>query len=144
MSADCRTINAFTSDVEDYFHVAALPRPFRARRGADRSCASSEHRAPARSVSLSTPSTARFLCSDGSPSICLGLVKRIAACGHEVACHGYSHELVYRQAERAICGRDGALEGNAGGPDRQRGSNGLSSRKLFDHAGIAMGARYPH
>ena len=25
------------------------------------------------------------------------LVKRIAALGHEVACHGYSHELIYRQ-----------------------------------------------
>jgi polysaccharide deacetylase family protein (PEP-CTERM system associated) len=25
------------------------------------------------------------------------LVKRIAAAGHEVACHGYSHELIYRQ-----------------------------------------------
>jgi polysaccharide deacetylase family protein (PEP-CTERM system associated) len=26
-----------------------------------------------------------------------GLIKRIASLGHEVACHGYSHELVYRQ-----------------------------------------------
>ena len=25
------------------------------------------------------------------------LVKRIASLGHEVACHGYSHELIYRQ-----------------------------------------------
>ncbi|MGE0081188.1 MAG: XrtA system polysaccharide deacetylase [Thiohalomonadaceae bacterium] len=26
-----------------------------------------------------------------------GLVREIAAAGHEVACHGYSHELIYRQ-----------------------------------------------
>jgi polysaccharide deacetylase family protein (PEP-CTERM system associated) len=26
------------------------------------------------------------------------VVRSIAACGHEVACHGWSHELVYRQA----------------------------------------------
>ena len=25
------------------------------------------------------------------------LIKRIAACGHEIGCHGYSHEFVYRQ-----------------------------------------------
>ncbi len=27
-----------------------------------------------------------------------GLVREIAAAGHEVACHGYSHELIYRQS----------------------------------------------
>jgi polysaccharide deacetylase family protein (PEP-CTERM system associated) len=26
-----------------------------------------------------------------------GLVREIAAAGHEIACHGYSHELIYRQ-----------------------------------------------
>jgi polysaccharide deacetylase family protein (PEP-CTERM system associated) len=27
-----------------------------------------------------------------------GIVREIAAAGHEVACHGYSHELIYRQS----------------------------------------------
>lgn len=28
---------------------------------------------------------------------CTGLVRAIAECGHEVACHGYSHQLIYGQ-----------------------------------------------
>jgi polysaccharide deacetylase family protein (PEP-CTERM system associated) len=30
------------------------------------------------------------------------LVKRIAAAGHEIACHGYSHQLIYRQTQEVF------------------------------------------
>ena len=89
--------NAFTVDVEDYFHVSALasaiPRS---------SWESRESRVGA--------STDRLLALLGERGISgtffvLGwvaehvpqLVRRIAAQGHEVACHGYSHQLVYTQ-----------------------------------------------
>jgi polysaccharide deacetylase family protein (PEP-CTERM system associated) len=99
---DLAQVNAFTVDVEDYFHVAALapaiPRDSWSRR---------EYR-----VERSTECLMELLAERGvhgtffvlgwvaerSP----GLVRRIAAAGHEIACHGYSHELIYRQSREAF------------------------------------------
>ena len=89
--------NAFTIDVEDYFHVSALaPAIPRASWG---------HRQLR--VDASTERLLAMLDEHGVKGtfFVLGwvsehmpsLVKRIAALGHEVACHGYSHEIVYRQ-----------------------------------------------
>lgn len=91
-------LNAFTVDVEDYFHVAAL------------ASAIPRESWPAREyrVERNTEGLLELLAERGvhgtffvlgwvaerSP----GLVRRIAAAGHEVACHGYSHELIYRQS----------------------------------------------
>ena len=89
--------NALTIDVEDYFHVSAL--------------ASSIHRDSWTSQeSRVVGSTQRLLDLFGKFDVratffVLGwvaerhrqLVKDIAARGHEIACHGYSHELVYEQ-----------------------------------------------
>jgi polysaccharide deacetylase family protein (PEP-CTERM system associated) len=91
------TLNAFTVDVEDYFHVAAL------------ASAVSRESWPTREYRV-TGNTERLLglldekgihgtffvlgwVAERSPE----LIRRIAAAGHEVACHGYSHELIYRQ-----------------------------------------------
>ncbi len=94
-------INAMTVDVEDYFHVSALadaiPRSDWSRM---------EFRADASTRRLldmfdnaSVKATFFVLgwVADRSPA----LVKEIAARGHEIACHGWSHELVYRQ-ERSV------------------------------------------
>ena len=89
--------NALTIDVEDYFHVAAL--------------APSIHRDSWDSrESRVVRNTRRLLDIFGQFDIratffVLGwvaerypqLVKDIAASGHEIACHGYSHSLVYEQ-----------------------------------------------
>lgn len=93
-----RPLNAFTVDVEDYYHVAAL---------AD---AIPRETWPAREsrVEANTERLLGLLAERGvrgtffvlgwvaerSP----GLVRRIAACGHEIGCHGFSHRLIYRQA----------------------------------------------
>lgn len=90
-------LNAFTVDVEDYFHVAAL------------ACAISRDSWPEREyrVERNTERLLEVLAERGvrgsffvlgwvaerSP----GLVRRIAQAGHEIACHGYSHQLIYRQ-----------------------------------------------
>jgi polysaccharide deacetylase family protein (PEP-CTERM system associated) len=93
-----RPVNAFTIDVEDYFQVAAL------------SSAVSRESWPTREyrVEGNTERLLNLLAEKGvrgtffvlgwvaerSP----GLVKRIAAAGHEIACHGFSHQLIYRQS----------------------------------------------
>jgi polysaccharide deacetylase family protein (PEP-CTERM system associated) len=90
--------NAFTIDVEDYYHVSALAPAIPRDTWGDR-----ESRVAA--------STERLLVLLDEHRVkgtffVLGwvanhlpqLVKRIAAQGHEIACHGYSHELIYRQS----------------------------------------------
>src|SRR5690606_6074562 len=90
-------VNAMTIDVEDYFHVQAFAGVI------DRAKWSSmEYRAEA--------NTHTFLRFFDEPSIratffVLGwvaqkspaLVREIQAAGHEIACHGMSHRLVYEQ-----------------------------------------------
>jgi polysaccharide deacetylase family protein (PEP-CTERM system associated) len=90
-------INAFTIDVEDYFQVSALAagvprdtwdqRELRVERNTERLLSMlDEHGVRGTFFVLGWV-------ADRVPS----LVKRIAAAGHEIACHGYSHELIYRQ-----------------------------------------------
>ena len=94
-----KPVNAFSIDVEDYFQVAALapaiPRD---------SWPTREYR-----VEANTERILELLAEKGvrgtffvlgwvaekSP----GLVKRIAAAGHEIACHGFSHQLIYSQSQ---------------------------------------------
>jgi polysaccharide deacetylase family protein (PEP-CTERM system associated) len=89
--------NAMTVDVEDYFHVAALSSVIKRE-----DWSSMEYRAEA--------STHRLLdlfaeCGIKATFFILGwvgkrspaLIRAIHDAGHEVACHGMSHELVYRQ-----------------------------------------------
>jgi len=91
-------INAMSVDVEDYFQVAALA-PAISRE----SWAARESR-----VERNTETVLGLLGEQGirGTFFVLGwiaerhpaLVRRIAAEGHEIASHGYSHELVYRQS----------------------------------------------
>jgi polysaccharide deacetylase family protein (PEP-CTERM system associated) len=94
-----RILNAFTIDVEDYFQVAALApaipreswptREYRVEKNTERLLALLARRG--------VQGTFFVLgwVAERSPA----LVQRIAAAGHEIACHGYSHELVYRQTQ---------------------------------------------
>jgi polysaccharide deacetylase family protein (PEP-CTERM system associated) len=93
-----RTVNAFSIDVEDYFHVAALAgavsreswptREYRVERNTQRILSLLETRG--------VHGTFFVLgwVAERSP----GLVRSIAAAGHEIACHGFSHQLIYRQS----------------------------------------------
>ncbi len=95
--AEQRPLHAMTVDVEDYFQVAALAKAFPP---------GTWESVPRRVV----PNTQRLLDLFDRHGIkatffILGwvaeresaLVKEIAARGHEIACHGYSHQLVYEQ-----------------------------------------------
>lgn len=92
-----RPCNALSVDVEDYFHAEAL-----ASRVPRESWATREYR-----VEQNTDRILKLLSetdikgtffvlgwvAERSPD----LVRRISKEGHEVACHGYSHRLIYRQ-----------------------------------------------
>jgi polysaccharide deacetylase family protein (PEP-CTERM system associated) len=89
--------NAMTVDVEDYFHVSALSETirradwpkmeYRAERSTERLLELFAERGVKATFFVLGWVTER------SPQ----LVRRIHAAGHEVACHGLTHELVYRQ-----------------------------------------------
>jgi polysaccharide deacetylase family protein (PEP-CTERM system associated) len=90
-------INAFSIDVEDYFHVAALAEAI-----SPTDWKNWEYRAESNTDRILTLLAERGISgtffvlgwiADRSP----GLVRRIARAGHEIASHGYSHRLVYRQ-----------------------------------------------
>jgi polysaccharide deacetylase family protein (PEP-CTERM system associated) len=91
-------VNAMTVDVEDYFHVSALAEvisrsdwdrmEYRAEQSTQRLLQMfAEHQIQATFFVLGWV-------AQRSPQ----LVRRIHDAGHEVACHGLTHELVYRQS----------------------------------------------
>jgi polysaccharide deacetylase family protein (PEP-CTERM system associated) len=96
--------NALSFDVEDYFQVSALSS------AVDRGTWDAQ---PSR-VAANTARLLDILAARGIRATFFvlgwvaerhpGIVRGIAAAGHEVACHGYSHELIYRQT--AECFRD--------------------------------------
>jgi polysaccharide deacetylase family protein (PEP-CTERM system associated) len=89
--------NALTVDVEDYFHVGAFARQIdpatwdrfspRVERNTERLLDLFDERGV----------LATFFVLGWVAERCPGLVRAIANRGHEIACHGYSHQLVYRQ-----------------------------------------------
>jgi polysaccharide deacetylase family protein (PEP-CTERM system associated) len=90
--------NAFSVDVEDYFQVAALapanPREAWPQRE------SRVERNTQRLLDLAAARGVRgtFFVLGWIAERHPGLVKRIAAAGHEIASHGFSHELIYTQS----------------------------------------------
>jgi polysaccharide deacetylase family protein (PEP-CTERM system associated) len=93
---------AFSTDVEDYYQAEAL-RPFFPRATwdglADRTEANVE-----RILTILAEHRVRgtFFVLGWTAERHPGLVRRIAAEGHEVASHGYDHELIYRQSVEAF------------------------------------------
>jgi polysaccharide deacetylase family protein (PEP-CTERM system associated) len=93
-----RTIrNAMTVDVEDYFHVSAFAETI--RRG---DWNTMEYRAESNTAKLldlfaAYDVVATFFVLGWVARRSPKLVREIHAAGHEIACHGMTHELVYRQ-----------------------------------------------
>ena len=95
-----RVENALTVDVEDYFHVAAL-----APRITRDSWDSRESRVVDNTQRLldlfeEFEAKATFFVLGWVAERQPQLVRNIAARGHEVASHGYSHQLVYEQSQQ--------------------------------------------
>jgi polysaccharide deacetylase family protein (PEP-CTERM system associated) len=91
-------LNAFSIDVEDYFQVAALA-PAIPRDSWPR-CESRVERNTRVLLDLLAERDIRgtFFVLGWIAERHPGLVKRIAAAGHEIASHGFSHQLIYTQS----------------------------------------------
>ena len=103
MSTDVRynsICNAFSVDVEDYFHVSAYSRVI-ARRDWDSFPSRVEANTQAMMEVLAEAEVkGTFFVLGWVAERFPGLVSEIAAQGHEIACHGYSHKLIYRQSRQ--------------------------------------------
>ena len=90
--------NAFSVDVEDYFQVAALAPAISRDSWSQRESRVEQNteRILVRLAEHGIRGTFFVLgwIAERHPS----LVKRIAAAGHEIASHGFSHQLIYRQS----------------------------------------------
>jgi polysaccharide deacetylase family protein (PEP-CTERM system associated) len=90
-------INAMTIDVEDYFHVSALASRVDRRDWDTYPRRVADNTAKLLDILAYHDARATFFALGWVAERDPALIRRIAAAGHEVACHGYSHELVYRQ-----------------------------------------------
>lgn len=130
-------INAMTVDVEDYFHVSALAGVIK-RSDWDRL----EFRADASTRRLldmfdSASVKATFFVLGWVANKAPDLIREIARRGHELACHGWSHELVYNQ-QRTVFREEAArckklVEDLTGLPVRgyRAASYSITSRSLW-------------
>ncbi len=95
-----RICNAFSVDVEDYFHVSAFNRVI-ARRDWDSFPSRVEANTRAMMEVLAEADVkGTFFVLGWVAKRFPGLVVEIVAQGHEIACHGYSHKLIYRQSKK--------------------------------------------
>ena len=90
-------LNAFTVDVEDYFHVAALAAAVPRESWSSRECRVEQNMERLLALLAERGVTGTFFVLGWVAERYPRLVQRIAAAGHEVACHGYSHQLIYEQ-----------------------------------------------
>jgi polysaccharide deacetylase family protein (PEP-CTERM system associated) len=110
-------LNALTIDVEDYFQVQAFANviPYEDWKNYESRVERNTHRIldllsnsinpnnPTNSTNLSNssnpnPIRATFFILGWIAERCPGLVREIRAQGHEIACHGYAHQLIYGQS----------------------------------------------
>jgi polysaccharide deacetylase family protein (PEP-CTERM system associated) len=90
--------NALTVDVEDYFHVSAFSNHIDRREWDSHASRVESNTRRLLELFEQYGVTATFFVLGWVAERAAGLVREIASRGHEVACHGYSHELVYNQS----------------------------------------------
>lgn len=89
--------NAMTVDVEDYFHVSAFSSVIDRGEWDKLECRVERNTRAMLELFHGHGVRATFFVLGWVAERYPGLVRDIAALGHEVACHGLTHELVYRQ-----------------------------------------------
>lgn len=93
-----RIKNALTIDVEDYFHVSAFTTTIRKEEWERYPCRVEQNTAKILELLAECSVEATFFILGWVAERYPRLVKDIAAAGHEIACHGLTHELVYNQS----------------------------------------------
>ena len=90
--------NALTVDVEDYFHVAALAPSIHRDSWASRESRVVDNTQKLLAIFEQFDVRGTFFVLGWVAEKYPQLVRDIAARGHEIACHGFSHRLVYEQS----------------------------------------------
>lgn len=90
-------LNAFTVDVEDYFQVAALASAVDRDSWGQRESRVERNTGVLLDLLAEQQVRGTFFVLGWIAERHPGLIKRIAAEGHEIACHGFSHQLIYTQ-----------------------------------------------
>jgi len=90
-------VNAFTIDVEDYFQVAALAPAIDRASWPERESRVERNTGVLLDLLSERCIRGTFFVLGWIAERHPNLIKRIAAEGHEIACHGFSHQLVYAQ-----------------------------------------------
>jgi len=90
--------NALTVDVEDYFHVSAFAKSIDRKDWGDIPLRVVDNTQRLLQLFANSEVKATFFVLGWVAERVPELVREIAAEGHEVGCHGYSHELVYNQS----------------------------------------------
>lgn len=113
-------VNALTVDVEDWFHVAAFAEQIDPANWDDYALRVGDNTRRLIELFARRDTRATFFILGWVAERQPELVREIAAAGHEVACHGWSHQLIYDQ-DRAVFREEtlrskGLLEEILGGP----------------------------
>ena len=90
-------VNAFTVDVEDYFQVAALAPAIERASWPQRESRVERNTGVLLDLLADRGIHGTFFVLGWIAERHPGLIRRIAAEGHEIACHGFSHRLIYEQ-----------------------------------------------
>lgn len=92
--------NALTVDVEDYFHVAALAESISRDDWDSITPRVADNTERLLDLFAAREVQATFFVLGWVAERFPALVRRVVAAGHELACHGYSHQLIYLQDPR--------------------------------------------
>jgi polysaccharide deacetylase family protein (PEP-CTERM system associated) len=93
-------VNAFTIDVEDYFQVSALAPSVSRESWPTRELRVERNMDLILGLLAERNVRGTFFVLGWVAERVPELVRKIAAAGHEVACHGYSHLLIYNQTQQ--------------------------------------------
>lgn len=116
-----KIVNAFTVDVEDYFQVAALAPAIERASWPQRESRVERNTGVLLDLLSERGIRATFFVLGWIAERHPRLIRRIAAEGHEIACHGFSHQLIYEQT-----------------PEVFRDETARSKRMLEDLCGTAV------
>jgi polysaccharide deacetylase family protein (PEP-CTERM system associated) len=98
MPLAAEVVNAFSIDVEDYFHVEALSASIDRNSWSDREYRAESNTRRCLEILAARNVKATFFVLGWVAKRSPALVREIHAAGHEVACHGLTHQMVYKQS----------------------------------------------
>ncbi len=91
-------VNAFSVDVEDYFHVEAMARTVRPEDWQRFEYRAERNTRRLLEILADAGIRATFFLLGWIAQRSPGLVRDIHAAGHEIACHGENHQVIFRQS----------------------------------------------